>query len=52
LIQVVSGVGNLGNTSGGGVAFFAHAGGFVAGAILIKVMKTHERYFRSEQYRW
>jgi membrane associated rhomboid family serine protease len=36
LLQVVDGIGALGTTTGmdGGVAFFAHIGGFVAGALL------------------
>jgi membrane associated rhomboid family serine protease len=36
VIQLISGVGSLGaaSTAGGGVAFFAHIGGFVAGAVL------------------
>ena len=34
LLQVLSGLGTLG-TSGGGVAFWAHIGGFVAGAALV-----------------
>lgn len=36
LLQVVDGIGALGATTGmdGGVAFFAHIGGFVAGALL------------------
>jgi len=35
VIQVVSGAGSIG-AEGGGVAFWAHVGGFVAGLILIK----------------
>ena len=35
LLQVISGVGSLGNT-GGGVAYAAHVGGFVAGLVLAK----------------
>jgi membrane associated rhomboid family serine protease len=41
LIQFVSGVGSIAHTEqtgGGGVAFMAHIGGFVAGMILIKLM--------------
>ncbi len=38
LLQVVSGVGSLGST-GGGVAFWAHAGGFAAGAILVLLFR-------------
>ncbi|MCG8469052.1 MAG: rhomboid family intramembrane serine protease [Gemmatimonadetes bacterium] len=35
IIQVVSGAGSIG-AEGGGVAFWAHVGGFVAGLVLIK----------------
>lgn len=35
LLQVISGVGSLGN-EGGGVAYAAHIGGFIAGVILAK----------------
>ena len=38
LIQVISGIGTLG-ASGGGVAFWAHIGGFVAGVILVFVFR-------------
>jgi membrane associated rhomboid family serine protease len=40
LIQVMSGLGSLGartEETGGGVAFMAHVGGFVAGLILVKL---------------
>jgi membrane associated rhomboid family serine protease len=36
LFNVVSGVGSLGISEGGGVAFFAHIGGFVAGMLMIR----------------
>ncbi len=35
VLQLFSGVLSLGDTSAGGIAFFAHIGGFVAGLILI-----------------
>jgi membrane associated rhomboid family serine protease len=40
LIQLVSGVGSIARTAdtGGGVAYMAHVGGFVAGVVLIKLM--------------
>src|SRR5437899_2581893 len=40
LIQFVSGVGSIAQTeaTGGGVAYMAHVGGFVAGLILIQLM--------------
>jgi membrane associated rhomboid family serine protease len=34
LLQLVDGIGSLGPTPGGGVAFFAHIGGFVFGALI------------------
>jgi membrane associated rhomboid family serine protease len=39
IIQLISGVGSLTDTStGGGVAFFAHVGGFVVGAIIAVIV--------------
>ena len=41
VLQLFNGVTSLGpNTSEGGVAFFAHVGGFVIGAVLVFVFKT------------
>jgi membrane associated rhomboid family serine protease len=37
LFQVVAGMGLLGGSQGGGVAYAAHVGGFVAGLILVKM---------------
>jgi membrane associated rhomboid family serine protease len=34
LLQLVDGIGSLGPIQGGGVAFFAHIGGFVFGAVV------------------
>lgn len=42
LLNLLSGLGSLGS-HGGGVAFFAHLGGFVAGLLLVRV------FFRPEQ---
>ncbi len=36
--QLLQGVGSLGAVQGGGVAFFAHIGGFVAGLVLVMVL--------------
>ena len=36
----------------GGVAWFAHVGGFVAGLVLIKILPTHERYRLHRELRW
>ena len=44
-MQVLSGGMSLG-TEGGGVAFFAHIGGFLAGVLLIGLFKhPHVKFF-------
>ncbi|MDI1482068.1 rhomboid family intramembrane serine protease [Polyangium sp. y55x31] len=51
VVNLFSGLGSLGGT-GSGVAFFAHLGGFVAGALLIRVFmrdkppREHDRWTR------
>lgn len=59
LIQLLGSIPAMSGTSGGGVAFLAHLGGFVAGVALIKVfakpelLATHERYLsRSAMRTW
>ena len=39
VIQVVAGVGTLGAAEGGGIAFWAHVGGFVAGVVGVKLFQ-------------
>ncbi len=53
-IQIFSGIGSIGfsNISGGGVAWFAHVGGFVAGIALIYAMRTRERFRYRSDLRW
>lgn len=53
-IQFFSGVGSIGysHLSQGGVAWFAHVGGFLAGMILIKIMHTRSRYHRHRELHW
>lgn len=62
-VQLLQGVGSLGVESGGGVAFFAHIGGFVFGAafgwILMKLFpqpaapqREEMLYERAQQYRY
>ena len=36
VFQLVSGIASMGNVEGGGVAYAAHIGGFIAGLIRIK----------------
>ena len=42
-IQVLSGFGAWGSRAGGGVAWFAHVGGFVAGLFIVIIMKKGRR---------
>jgi membrane associated rhomboid family serine protease len=42
LLQVAGGVTSIG-AEGGGVAFWAHLGGFVAGVVLVKVFERRDR---------
>ena len=39
-------------TQGGGVAFFAHIGGFIAGMILISSVGTKQRYLQRRDLSW
>jgi len=45
LIQLFNGIGSMATTSetGGGVAYMAHIGGFVAGLVLVKLMASPRR---------
>jgi len=43
LLQVLSAYAEHGSRSGGGIAWFAHIGGFVAGLVLIIMMKKSRR---------
>jgi membrane associated rhomboid family serine protease len=54
VIQFFSGVGSVGHShlSQGGVAWFAHVGGFLAGVALILVMRTQERWRHRPEMRW
>jgi membrane associated rhomboid family serine protease len=50
-LQVIEGVVSLGST-GGGVAFWAHVGGFLVGATLIFVLKDDELLFDHPFHGW
>lgn len=54
VLQVFSGVGSIGysNVSGGGVAWFAHVGGFIAGVILIVILRTRQRFESRRDLQW
>jgi membrane associated rhomboid family serine protease len=54
VIQLFSGVGTVGHSqvSQGGTAWFAHVGGFVAGAALIFVLRPKPRYSHRRDLQW
>ena len=54
LIQVFNGLGTLGMQGSGGVAWFAHIGGFVAGFILVFLFEKKERVqvYRRREWWW
>jgi membrane associated rhomboid family serine protease len=54
LIQAFSGVGEIGysQASSGGVAWFAHVGGFVAGMALILMLRAKPRYQHRRDLHW
>jgi membrane associated rhomboid family serine protease len=45
-LQLLSGIGSFGAAHGAGIAFWAHIGGFVAGALLVKRFRPRHRGFR------
>ncbi len=51
LIQIVSGAMSVGG-EGGGVAFWAHAGGFIAGVVLIKLFVRTDYVAAHQQHHW
>ena len=54
IIQLFSGVGSIGysTASQGGVAWFAHIGGFLAGIVLIKLLPTRQRHRQRRDLKW
>jgi membrane associated rhomboid family serine protease len=54
LIQLVSAAGSVGfsQTSQGGVAWFAHVGGFATGVLLIYLLPTRERFTARDDLHW
>ena len=54
VIQLFSGVGEFATASvnHGGIAWFAHVGGFLAGMVLINVLRARQPYRRYAEYRW
>jgi len=54
IIQIFNGVGSVGysNVGKGGVAWFAHIGGFAAGILLVRWMGANPRFRNRRDYSW
>ena len=55
VLQFFAGVGTLAESSTGstgGIAFFAHVGGFLMGMLLIKVLPSRAAYWRRPELHW
>jgi membrane associated rhomboid family serine protease len=50
-LQLLGGFSSFGE-SGGGVAFWAHAGGFLAGVVLVKAFARKDRVLAHQAHRW
>jgi membrane associated rhomboid family serine protease len=52
--QLFSGAGSISQTqiNDGGIAWFAHIGGFITGMILVNVIGTRQRYYRRRYNEW
>jgi rhomboid family protein len=51
VLQIFSSAGSIGNSQGG-VAFFAHIGGFITGIVLVFLMGTRQRYRKRADVYW
>jgi membrane associated rhomboid family serine protease len=51
VLQVVGGLGSIG-ADGGGVAFWAHGGGFLAGVILVKLFTNRRHLDQHRKQHW
>jgi membrane associated rhomboid family serine protease len=51
-IQFVSGLTTIGGKEGGGVAFWAHVGGFVAGVVLVKLFVRPDYVAAHKAHHW
>jgi membrane associated rhomboid family serine protease len=52
LLQVLGGFTRVGAEGEGGVAFWAHVGGFVAGVVLIKAFERSDRVVAHQSHPW
>jgi membrane associated rhomboid family serine protease len=52
LLQLAGGVTGIFSETGGGVAFWAHIGGFLAGVVLIKLFAKSKHVMQHTQHHW
>jgi rhomboid family protein len=52
VLQVLGGIGSVFSERGGGVAFWAHVGGFVAGVVLVKIFERRDRVLAHASHHW
>jgi membrane associated rhomboid family serine protease len=52
VLQLVGGIGSVVSEQGGGVAFFAHLGGFIAGVALVKIFERRDRAMAHVTHHW
>ena len=52
VLQLAGGFTRVGAGNSGGVAFWAHVGGFAAGVVLVNLFKRRDRVARHESQRW
>lgn len=50
VLQIFAGVSTIGGAAEGGVAWFAHIGGFIIGIILLRLFKPRKRYLDVEVF--
>jgi membrane associated rhomboid family serine protease len=51
-LQFVGGIGSIFAERGGGVAFWAHLGGFIAGVVLVKIFERRDRVTAHMSHHW
>jgi membrane associated rhomboid family serine protease len=52
VLQLFGGVTSVVSEESGGVAFWAHIGGFVAGVVLIKLFERRDRVIAHTAHHW
>jgi membrane associated rhomboid family serine protease len=52
VLQIFGGVTSIVEEQGGGVAFWAHVGGFVAGIVLVKLFERRDRLVAHASHHW